>query len=105
MDDSPPCPASCLQIELIEGVNKHVFGEGLDVVEQQWLVSELNGWLEAQRGSPVAIDTTEDRAQVTHQHLSNYSGRMLQSEEVRRQLPSESHCAGHAICDTPAATD
>jgi hypothetical protein len=53
-----------VQIELIEGVNKHVFGEGLDVVEQQWLVSELNGWLEGSRGSPVDIDTTEDRAQV-----------------------------------------
>jgi hypothetical protein len=52
------------QIELIEGVNKHVFGEGLDIVEQQWLVSELNGWLESRRGSPIEIDTTEDRAQV-----------------------------------------
>jgi hypothetical protein len=56
-----PCHA---QIELIEGVNKHVFGEGLDVVEQQWLVSEINGWLEGSRGSPVDIDVTEDRAQV-----------------------------------------
>ena len=56
-----PC---CTQIELIEGVNKHVFGEGLDVVEQQWLVSEINGWLEGSRGSPIDIDTTEDRAQV-----------------------------------------
>ena len=56
-----PCRA---QIELIEGVNKHVFGEGLDVVEQQWLVSEINGWLEGSRGSPIEIDTTEDRAQV-----------------------------------------
>lgn len=58
-------PDSCrAQIELIEGVNKHVFGEGLDVVEQQWLVSEINGWLEGSRGSPIEIDTTEDRAQV-----------------------------------------
>ncbi len=54
----------CSQIELVEGVTKHVFGEGLDVVEQQWLVTEVNKYLEEQRGRPVEIAPAEDRAVV-----------------------------------------
>ena len=53
---SPP------QIELVEGVRKHVFGEGLDVVEQQWLVAQLNDFLEGVKGRKVEISPAEDRA-------------------------------------------
>lgn len=43
-------------IELIEGVRKHRFGEGLELPEQQWLVSEINQHLESVRGAPVDYD-------------------------------------------------
>lgn len=51
------------QVELVEGVNKHVIGEGLDLVEQQWLVAQLNSFLEEARGSVIQIEVTEDRSQ------------------------------------------
>lgn len=53
-----------LQVELVEGVNKHVVGEGLDIVEQQWLVGHINEFLEATNGEPVSIAASESRVQV-----------------------------------------
>ena len=46
----------------MEGVNQHVVGEGLDVVEQQWLAAQINEFLESIRGTAVTIPVTEDRA-------------------------------------------
>lgn len=37
-------------IELVEGVNRYKFGEGLSTVEQNWLVSEINQHLAQLRG-------------------------------------------------------
>jgi hypothetical protein len=56
------CPAG--QVELVEGVNKHVVGEGLDIVEQQWLVSQINDFLEATGGEPITLPPAENRAKV-----------------------------------------
>jgi hypothetical protein len=36
-----------------QGVNKHRFGEGLELAEQRWLVSEINNHLESVRGVEV----------------------------------------------------
>ncbi|GIL85278.1 hypothetical protein Vretimale_10750 [Volvox reticuliferus] len=37
-------------IELVAGVNKYRFGEGLELVEQQWLVCEINEHIAAVKG-------------------------------------------------------
>uniref|UniRef100_A0A7S0RK56 non-specific serine/threonine protein kinase n=1 Tax=Chlamydomonas leiostraca TaxID=1034604 RepID=A0A7S0RK56_9CHLO len=43
-------------IELVEGVRKHRFGEGLEIEEQQWLVYEINSHVEALRGQAIDYD-------------------------------------------------
>jgi len=40
-------------IELLEGVNKFRFGEGLETAEQQWLVWEINSAVEEIKGAPL----------------------------------------------------
>lgn len=61
----------------MEGVNKHVVGEGLDIVEQQWLVGQINDFLEATSGEPISIAASETRVQVsliviTIHHSNNF---------------------------------
>ncbi|KAF5832434.1 kinase-like domain-containing protein [Dunaliella salina] len=43
-------------IEVLEGIRKHRFGEGLELMEQQWLVQEINSHVEA-LGSTVDVDS------------------------------------------------
>eukprot|EP00955_Chlamydomonas_euryale_P053785 355617-Chlamydomonas_euryale.AAC.6 len=43
-------------IEILEGVRKWRFGEGLQLAEQQWLVSNINEQLSQMRGAPVDYD-------------------------------------------------
>lgn len=42
-------------IEVLEGVNKYRFGEGLELSEQLWIVSEINSFLEESRGSKLDV--------------------------------------------------
>ncbi len=53
-------------IELVEGVNRHRFGEGLDPMEQEWLAGEINAHIEQSSGrAPAAEDMPpEDRPAV-----------------------------------------
>lgn len=44
-------------IEVVAGVQRYRFGESLELVEQEWLASEINGALEERRGrAPRAED-------------------------------------------------
>lgn len=47
-------------------MKQHVVGEGLDVVEQQWLAAQINEFLERVRGTAVTIPITEDRVPPVH---------------------------------------
>jgi hypothetical protein len=38
-------------VELVAGVNKYRFGEGLETVEQEWIASEINAFVEARSGA------------------------------------------------------
>ncbi|GLC59967.1 hypothetical protein PLESTB_001559000 [Pleodorina starrii] len=44
-------------IELIEGVSKYRFGEGLELVEQQWIVQEVNAHIAAVKGAELDFST------------------------------------------------
>jgi hypothetical protein len=48
-------------VELVAGVKKYRFAESLDVLEQEWLVSEINSFLEVRRGKAPQM---EDMAAV-----------------------------------------
>lgn len=63
-------------VEIVAGVNKYRFGESLELVEQEWIASEINGFLEERRGraprledmgdadAPQLYDDTDVRAQT-----------------------------------------
>ncbi|KAG2493916.1 hypothetical protein HYH03_007852 [Edaphochlamys debaryana] len=47
-------PQTC--IEILAGVNRFRFGEGLETVEQQWLVGEINDHIAAVQGRELDLD-------------------------------------------------
>jgi len=85
-DDNPQS-----KVELVEGVNKHALGETLDVVEQQWLVSQINEHLEHVRGSTIDIPITVERVKISRpgQSMSRTNGGRLWIGEPEDMLDDD----------------